>query len=202
MSAKNKFAAFLAALMMLSAGLAGATTVSVNANTNSYAFGWGGGPAHSGINLTAGQAFSVTVDPTQTWAMSDSGWISNANGHIGVEFWDTNPDGTSFAGTAGSLVGQINAGTFDAGNFFSVGTSFSGLANATGLLSFYYWDVDSWNNSGTIQAVVTVGDSVNVPEPGSLALVGLGLLALGRRRRVQAGSVGSTRCVRFFSSER
>jgi len=165
---------FVAAFAM--AGLAQAGVVSVNAKDYSLS----GGVTHAtGISLEAGQHFSIWVNPSQLWNFSGgaSDYFSDANGKAGWNMQVRNPDGSAFNALIGSLVGQIGTGTPGVGNYFVIGTRFDGLANASGKLNMFYWDSDAWNNVGTVAA------NVQVPEPASMALFGLGLLALARTRR-------------------
>lgn len=165
---------FVAAFAM--AGLAQAGVVSVNSNANSLV----GGVTHdSGISLNAGQHLSISVDPSQLWNFSGGapGYTVNADGMPGWDLQMSNPDGSVFTAVIGALVGQIGTGTADAGNFFVIGTNFDGFANASGKLNMFFWDTDAWNNVGAVAA------DVQVPEPASMALFGLGLLALARTRR-------------------
>jgi hypothetical protein len=158
------------------AGLANAAVFTVDAKVNSIA---GGEALDTGITLQAGQHLSISVDPTLTWNFSFGapGYDTNANGATGWGMGVQNPDGSGFTANIGELVGQIGTGTADAGNFFIVGTSFDGYANKSGKLNLFYWDSDAWNNVGAVAA------DVQVPEPASMALFGLGLLALARFRR-------------------
>lgn len=165
---------FVAAFAM--ANLAQAGTVTVDSNTNSI---FGGASLNTGIHLDAGQHLTISVDPSQTWNFSGgaAGYSTNADGAPGWGMGVSNPDGSGFTADIGQLVGQIGTGTADVGNFFIVGTSFNGYANASGALNLFFWDSDAWNNIGAVAA------DVNVPEPASMALFGLGLLALARTRR-------------------
>ena len=159
------FAAFAAA------SLAQAGVVTIHSSTNSI----GGGTAlNTGIELAAGQHMNISVDPSQLWNFShgNAGYFSNADGKDGWYMQVQNADGSDFNARIGSLVGKIGDG-----NYFTIGTKFDGYANASGKLNLFYWDSDAWNNVGQVNA------SVNVPEPASIVLLGLGLLALARIRR-------------------
>lgn len=164
--------AFVAAFA--TAGLAQAgVLLTVNAKANSIG---GGAALGSGIVLEAGQHLNINVDASQLWNFSygDSWANTNAAGMSAPEWGMTrkNSDGTDFTAAIGSLVGQIGNG-----KYFTIGTSWDGYANANGTLKMYYWDSDAFNNSGKVNA------SVNVPEPASMILLALGLLALAITRR-------------------
>ncbi len=158
------------------AGLAQADVFTVDSKVNSIS---DGSALNTGIALQAGQHLTISVDPSQTWNFSGGafGYTTNADGFQGWGMGVQNPDGSEFTANIGELVGQIGTGTANAGNFFVVGTSFNGVANGNGTLNLFYWDSDAWNNVGAVAA------DVNVPEPASMALFGLGMLALARSRR-------------------
>lgn len=163
-----------AATLLAAAGVAGATTVTVSAHDNSIG---GGSALLTGVTFAAGQTFSVTVDPLQTWQFDPNPfYTSNADGKPGYAHSATAPTGQTFTALIGTLVGEIGNG-----DFFAVGTNYSGTATTAGELKFFYWDSDAWNNLGSVQANITA-----VPEPTSALLMGLGLAALGataRRRK-------------------
>jgi hypothetical protein len=79
------------------------------------------------------------------------------------------------------LVGKIGAG-----DFFGIGTSFSGPANATGELKLYYWDSNNGDNTQFVTATISA-----VPEPSTWAMMilgfaGVGYLAYRRRNHAPA----------------
>ena len=174
MSFKNKLSALLAVSTMMVAGFANATVVTVDSLVNSTV---GGSGLDTGVTLAVNSTFSIVVDASQIWnfGSGNPNYDTNADGMAGqgwiMDF--SNPDGSMFHGPIGGLVGQIGNG-----NFFNVGTNFTGTANASGTLNLFFMDSDAWNNSGAVQADINV-----VPEPATLGLMGLGLLALARRRR-------------------
>jgi hypothetical protein len=158
--------ALLAAALLAVSGLAAATTVAVDAKANSIS----GGTAADAFLLAAGDTFSISASGE---------WQNDPNTAV----YQSGPDGRAsqtftLAGTTfktGSLVGEIASGPF-----FLVGSSFSGSTAAGGELKLFYWDSDAFNNSGSVEAVVTA-----VPEPMNFALMGLalGAFALTRRRK-------------------
>jgi PEP-CTERM motif-containing protein len=146
--------------------------------------------------LTAGQTFTVNVDIADLWSAGPLPRWSNADGLtgdrfatgtdesgeivvgtlIGKSFGDWTQDGLSTA--YGTLVGKIGAG-----DFFKIGTSFLGAADANGELKLYYWDSDNFNNTGSVNATVAA-----VPEPSTWAMLILGFAGIGfmtyRRRKI------------------
>lgn len=178
----------------LSCGAASAVDVAVLARDNcacDSTIGAVAGP------LQAGQAFTVDVSPTDLWSAGELPRFSNANGLVGDLFaTGTDESGqavgtligqnfgqlgstSSFSAPYGALVGQIgNSG------YFLIGTHYSGTASTSGVLSLYFWDSSSADNTGSVLASVNVSA---VPEPSTYGLLagGLGVLAwVARRRRV------------------
>lgn len=177
------------------AGVAGAATFVVDALANSSS----GGVGVSTLSVTAGDLFTVSVDPNDLWNAGPLPRWSNADGlthdlfatgtddsgqangvQIGANFgtWTQGNLTAAF----GTLVGEIN------GQFEVLGTHFSGPAWQTGTLNLFYWDSNNGDNTQFITATVS-GTSV-VPEPAGWALMiaGLGLTGgmLRRRRAISA----------------
>jgi hypothetical protein len=194
-------------LCALIAGLAGLGTSSaravtivdiVDASGNSSS---GGSGSATGVFLTAGEAFTVTVASDDLWNAGPLPRWSNADGLIAPLLATGSDDSGQPAGTTigsifllytqdgltapyGSLVGQIGSGAF-----FLIGTNFSGTASATGQLSLYYWDSNNGDNTGSIAANISAsavpGPIVGAGLPGLVMALG-GLIAWRRRRMAAA----------------
>jgi hypothetical protein len=199
-----KRALYICALI---AGLAGLGTSSaraitivdiVDASGNSSS---GGSGSATGVFLTAGEAFTVTVAGNDLWNAGPLPRWSTADGLIAPLFATGSDDSGEAAGTQigsifalytqdgltapyGSLVGQIGSGAF-----FLIGANFSGTASATGQLSLYYWDSNSGDNTGSIAATISAsavpGPIVGAGLPGVVMALG-GLIAWRRRRMAMA----------------
>jgi hypothetical protein len=188
--------------LAVAAGSAQALTYTVDAHDNSSTFGVG----KATIHLIAGQTFSVTADPADLWSSGPSLRWSNADGQISQLYATGSDDSGKAAGTLigiewrrlwgrwhgspilwtqgnltapfGALVGQIGDG-----DYFLVGTSYTGRAAAGGTLKLFFWDTNNDDNAQSISAKVT-----GVPEPmtGALMFGGLGAMAFVARRRQRA----------------
>jgi hypothetical protein len=176
-------------LMAVAAG-AHATPFVVDAMQNSSS----GGVGLASLSLTAGESFNVSASPNDLWSAGALPRFSDADGLISNRLATAADDSGQAPGTVigvnfgtfteanlsapfGALVGRI-----DNGDYFVIGTSFSGVASASGTLNLYYWDQNNGDNFGTITANVTVGA---IPEPGVYAMIlaGLGMIGFMATRR-------------------
>ena len=168
----------LVCLAFSASSFAASYTYETNAFTNSTG---GGTPADPlgglPLVLTIGDQFTINTDPTQMWT------AANTPGDPNMEILTTNANGTTDTSwslglpgldsvTVGALVGNIN-GVYE---FIGAGTN-TFTAWGSGNLTLQFADVNYGDNSGTITSTVTV------PEPSSVALAGLGLLAIFALRR-------------------
>jgi hypothetical protein len=176
-------AALGAALLGAAPGHAIPFTVFAQANSS------GGGSGLATVALSAGQVFSVTAATTDLWSAGALPRYSNANGLLGNLYATGSDESGQAAGTLigaafplwtqdgftapyGSLVGRIGS------SYVLLGAGYTGAAPVAGMLNLYYWDSNMGDNFGSIKVDVAV-KATTVPEPGTFALAGLGLLLLG-----------------------
>lgn len=138
-------------------------TPTVYANENSYS---GGKALKLSIGKRSpGDIITVTVPVISTWSSGGQSYQVNANG-AGIQTigpnqpiainWDQfvigEADGYKFG--IGSLIGSLDQGN----SLVPIGTDFTTtiLSKDVSELWLYYWDINIVDNSGQIQASVTV----------------------------------------------
>jgi len=174
MKQKTFLAGLAIAVSMGAVGASQAATVSVDvfAKANSVVLQKG---ADTGISLTAGKGFTVSADAADLWRIGTNlpRHEGNAEGMLQSRLYDL--FGATF--NHGTLVGRIGEGAY-----FRIGTLFNGIAQTSGALRLFAWDINSGDNSGFITAKIDVA-AVPLPAGAPLLLAGLAALGLLRRRR-------------------
>jgi len=107
----------------------------------------GGTGLDTGLQVSTGQHLVMTVDEEDTWKWAAGVNTSNANGSSAHPITKL---GATFS--VGTLVASLDGGK----TFFRVGTNWNSTVPNDGVLSFYYWDSDSSNNSDSVTASVQV----------------------------------------------
>jgi len=159
----------------------------VNFQVNAYA-PVGNGPytthvaawMDTGLFLNTGDHFAL--EATGAWRASPAGHgapYGTPEGNVGPDGQRdvVGPDAlANLPMSSYALVGKIGQ---DLGDEFLVGSSFSGVANDTGVLYLAFNDTYYFDNSGFVLV-----STAPVPEPSTALLLGLGLAGLTARQRL------------------
>lgn len=165
--------------------------INVDANAHMISVGLG---ASTGYFFNEGDHFTASVDKNDLWSVygTTSTYWTDADGLDGDLYATADDDSGRPVGTliglgrgmapfapdgflshAGTLLGSID------GNFFKVGTNFSGEAIATGELLLWMADGGPQNNFGSLAVTI---NNASVPEPSVAILFLLSLLLLVSNR--------------------
>lgn len=151
------------------------------------------------VSVFAGQSFSVSADINDLWNAGPLPRWSNADGLNAVLLStgaaDVNGDNPNV--TAGNKIGDVLpfwtqngltapygtlVGQWGNGDYFTVGTTYTGTA-VDNTLNLFYFDSNTGGNRGSILASVT---AIPEPETYAMLLAGLGLVGFIARRRKAA----------------
>ncbi len=150
---------------------------------------------NTGLIYSVGDSITGSVDVNDLWNAGSLPRWSNADGLVANLFATGTDDSGQIAGTQigrdfgawtqhgetfayGSLVGEIN------NIFFLLGTNFNVTAMQAGVLSLYYWDSNSSDNTGLVTVSIDTGMSA-VPVPAAVWLFGSGLIGFFGARKTR-----------------
>jgi len=128
-----------------------AKMVEVNAQANSSS---GGSGKDTGINIFQGDILTVGVDPAEVWSAGSDQPCSRESNADGLTECYGPLVSANLTANFGSLVGRIGEGPY-----FLIGTGYREEMSVSGRLYLYYWDDYSADNSGSINAVITVAEA-------------------------------------------
>jgi hypothetical protein len=122
--------------------------VIVRAKDNSSRRGTG---KDTGIDLNEGDRLIITVDPNLRWRSGDDGPYSRESNADGSDIIPGQWTQGNLTANYGALVGKIGEGVY-----FLIGTRFDGVVSDSGRLYLYFWDENAGDNSGWVEAVISV----------------------------------------------
>jgi hypothetical protein len=150
----------------------------------------GAGCSEGGCNTISGESGQISDffkkgAPVMTLTQSNGGAFSLSSLDAAVAYLNLS---SSFNATSLTIVGTLlGGGTVSQGIGLDLGASTMVFdSNWSNLISIEFVASGSLNDTNAFVVDNIVLSPVSVPEPGTLALLGLGLVGMGMRRRIKA----------------